>query len=239
MSLAGQFPSLANDEVHVWRCSLDDDAAGFDHRLACLSREEQERAARFKLDRPRCQFVMARSALRSLIGAYLEIDPVDVRFRTSEHGKLHLFNSPGQLEFNLSHSHDLALFAFSRQAPVGIDVEWLGREVATAEIAGRYFSRLEQDQLNDLPAEERPRGFMECWTRKEAYLKARGSGLSREPRTFSVSLAPTGNASLLEDQIEPSAAHQWRVYPLELTNDYCGALATAVVPGGVKVICHW
>ena len=232
-------PALASDEVHVWNCGLTSDEGDLASRLAILSADEQKRAGQFKLNPPRAQFIMTRSTLRVLLAKYLHAAPNELAFQSSEHGKPSLWHPPAGLEFNVSHSHELALFAFCMSKPVGIDVEWLGRKVAHAEIAKRFFSDLEQAQLNKVPQENRCQAFLECWTRKEAYLKARGFGLSRDPRTFSVSLASETPAPLYEDRLAPSAARSWKIYPLQLHPDYCGALAVEAGDNGIKLICHW
>lgn len=219
------FPVLADDELHVWKCGLLSDETDLASRLALLSDDERERASQFKVDRPRHQFIIARSTLRSLIGKYLEVPPGDVEFQLSDHGKPLLLNPPRNLEFNISHSHELALLAFSWRISVGVDIEWLGRKIAHVDVSKRFFSQLEQEQLNSLPAEDHHRVFLECWTRKEAYLKARGSGLSRDTRTFSVSIAIDTNSQLLQDQIDPAAVQSWRIHPLQPQTEYCGALA--------------
>ncbi|HSH93285.1 MAG TPA: 4'-phosphopantetheinyl transferase superfamily protein, partial [Roseimicrobium sp.] len=157
----GPFPSLGDSEVHVWKCRLTADAAELAARLATLSHDEQNRARQFKMDRPRDQFVIARSTLRALLGRYLAVTPETIAFELNEHGKPRLKIPSATLEFNVSHSHDLALFAFSRSTPVGVDVEWLGRQLAHADIAKRFFSEREQAQLNEIPAADRHRAFLE------------------------------------------------------------------------------
>ncbi len=243
MSVIGQFPDpfpeLADDEVHVWKCSLQSDEGDVASRIAILSADERKRANQFKVERPRNQFIVTRSTLRFLIGKYLQSRPEQLEFEIAEHGKPHLRDSSGRLEFNVSHSHDLALFAFARFSPIGIDVEWLGRKVSHADVAKRFFSELEQEQLNQLPEEDRQRAFLECWTRKEAYLKARGFGLSRDPRTFSVPLSSDLNTRLLEDQADASAVQGWRIYPLQPEHHYCGATVVSVDSPDMKVICQW
>lgn len=233
------FPALAAGEVHVWRRSLPAGEGALASHFAILSADEQERANQFKVNRPRDQFVLTRATLRFLIGKYLNVTPGELRFHLSEQGKPSLLHPPAKLEFNVSHSHELALFAFSKNAPVGIDVEWLGRKVAYADIAERFFSDSEQAQLNDVPEADRHRAFLECWTRKEAYLKARGLGLSRDPRTFSVSLGSETHAQLREDQHDPSTAQSWQIHPLQPHRDYCGAVAVKAGERGMKVLCHW
>jgi 4'-phosphopantetheinyl transferase len=241
LALPDPFPDLPEDEAHVWKCALSAESADLTRQYALLSDDEQKRADQFKIEPPRRQFIIARSTLRSLLGRYLKTPPVEISFCTAEHGKPGLLHPAEPLEFNVSHSHDLILFAFARNLPVGIDVEWLGRNVAHVEVAARFFSERELSQLNVIPSQQRPLAFLECWTRKEAYLKARGSGLSRDPRTFSVSLTGNLEAALLEDQGDPPAPHSWSIQPIHLgePSGYCAALAIQSPPGVVKCHCFW
>lgn len=235
------FPDLAKGEVHVWKCALPQDTSDLAGQFDMLSGDEQERADRFKVERPRRQFIIARSTLRSLLGRYLNRLPSEIIFRTAEHGKPELHYPEGRLQFNVSHSQELVLLAFSRSAPVGIDVEWLGGTADHSDVAGRFFSGREQSQLQALPPADRPRAFMECWTRKEAYLKARGFGLSRDTRTFSVSITGSAGEVLLEDNDDPSALDSWSIQPIHLGQpaDYCAALAAQSPLETVKCLCLW
>jgi 4'-phosphopantetheinyl transferase len=233
------FPQLTGDAVHVWKCTLALAGSELEERLHVLNSEERGQARQFKVDRPRTQFIVARSTLRILLGKYLDIDPRAIELGTGEHGKPHLLNSPFQVEFNVSHSHEIALFAFCRNHPVGIDVEWLGRKVTHADIARRFFSLREREQLERLLEEERHNAFLECWTRKEAYMKAQGFGLSRDPRTFSVLFSPPENAALLEDHHDPTAPGAWAITALRPHPEYRAALCSrSPLPPG-DLVCHW
>ncbi|MCX6924355.1 MAG: 4'-phosphopantetheinyl transferase superfamily protein [Verrucomicrobia bacterium] len=143
------------------------------------------------------------------------------------------------MEFNISHSQEVVLLAFARSLAVGVDVEWLGRTADHAEVDARFFSEQEQRQLNALPVEDRPRAFLQCWTRKEAYLKARGFGLSRDPRTFSVLITGDVGAVLLEDHDDPTALNSWSIHPihLEWPSDYCAAVASSAPCGAWRYRC--
>jgi 4'-phosphopantetheinyl transferase len=233
------FPGLVGDAVHVWKSELDLSEPEVSERLAILSETEQRRAEQFKVERPRTQFIVARSTLRILLGNYLNTDPQSIVFETSEHGKPQLENAGSQIEFNVSHSHNLALFVFCLRHPVGIDVEWLGRKVSHADIARRFFSLGEREQLDRFPEQERHDAFLECWTRKEAYMKARGFGLSRDPRTYSVLFSPPDNAALLEDQHDPTAPGAWAITALRPREEYCAALCCRAPLNPGDLICHW
>ncbi len=166
---------LAADEVHVWRADL-----AFEANPADLDREERERAARFKFEADRHRFVASHMALRHILSRYLSCPPAALRFETAEHGKPYVPGAP--LRFSMSHSRGLALFAVGH-CEVGVDVERLRRELDTAALAARFFPAEEARELADAPQSEQTRVFARLWTRREAYLKARGIGIAgmREP----------------------------------------------------------
>jgi len=185
-------------EVHVWRARLDASPAATSNFHELLSNDERERAARFHFDEHRRRFTAARGILRTLLGRYLESNPHDLRFEYSDHGKPFLVGTHTRdLRFNLSHSHEVALFGFTIGRDIGIDVEQIRPDRSTPEIAERFFSRREVEALFALPREQQTGGFFRCWTRKEAYIKAKGKGMSIPLDSFAVSLSPEEPASLL------------------------------------------
>lgn len=170
--------SLPAHEVHVWRASLDQprELEGY---LATLTPDERQRAARLRRSQDRRHFIVARGVLRMLRGGYLNRNPAAMAFRYSAHGKPALADVPAEdVRLNLSHSHGLALFAFARGRDICIDVECVRRTVAAEQVAERVFSPAEIAALRALPADQRAEAFFDCWARKEAYLKARGEGLT-------------------------------------------------------------
>lgn len=209
------FPSLDANDVHIWKIDLTAS------RPIHLSPDEQERADRLKLEEPRRQFTNARSALRNLLGNYLNAPSERIEFTYAEHGKPVLKRDNSGIRFNVTHSHNLALIAIAADKSVGIDIEWLGRTADTNALSKRFYSKIEQTQLNAISAEQHHQAFLSCWTQKEAYLKAHGSGLSRDTRTFSVSL----EGGLLTDDLHGSAQHQWRIESIEPDPGYVAAIA--------------
>jgi 4'-phosphopantetheinyl transferase len=171
-------PELIEGEVHAWRASLDVDEkklAGFE---ALLSPDEHERAARFRFDEHRRRYVAARGFLRKILGGYLRRDPALLMFNYREHGKPFLaMPADSRVEFNISHSADLALFAFAPGRSVGVDVEFIKPGVSCMEIAEHHFSENEIALLRSLPASAMHEKFFELWSGKEARLKALGVGL--------------------------------------------------------------
>jgi 4'-phosphopantetheinyl transferase len=218
---------LHRDEVHVWRVALDQPPDTKAVLLGTLSEDERARAERFRFERDRAHFVAARGALRCVLGRYLGAAPGALRFNYDAYGKPSLAPefAGGELEFNLSHSHSLALVAVARGRAVGVDVERVRAEVSGPEIAERFFSPPEFAALRALPAAEQTRAFFDCWTRKEAFVKARGEGLSHPLDEFDVSLAPGEPAALLSVRNDPREAARWSLRALDAGAGYAAALA--------------
>src|SRR5271166_4134316 len=170
---------LREGSIHIWRASLEVATASLQYLAALLSTEESLRADRFVRERDKHHFIVGRAALRILLGHYLDLSPLRVQLQTQQFGKLALAASEHShpLHFNLSHSHGVAIYAFTLGHELGVDLEWLRPEIASEEIASRYFSLREREELLSLPPSARVEGFFNAWTRKESYLKAHGKGL--------------------------------------------------------------
>lgn len=187
-STAPQSLSLTPGEVHVWRCDLEQPAGPYEQFWRTLDDDERARANRFHFEKHRRHFVVGRGVLRQLLGRYLETRPEEVRFLYGPQGKPALDGEhrESSLRFNASHSGELAVYAFMLDCEVGIDVELIKDDFATEEIAERFFSAGEIKALSALPMPEKAAAFFETWTRKEAYIKAIGSGLSHPLDQFDV-----------------------------------------------------
>jgi 4'-phosphopantetheinyl transferase len=203
--------ALQSGEVHVWRSQLDQPQEAVERFWGTLDEDERARASRFHFEKHRRNFIVGRGVLRLLLGRYLETPPADVRFSYGAQGKPALSgeHSASSLRFNASHSGELALYAFVKECEVGVDVELVKGDFATEEIAERFFSASEIEALRVLPAIEKPAGFFRCWTRKEAYIKAIGSGLSYPLDQFDVTREIPG----------------WSIIDLEVGSGYAAALA--------------
>jgi 4'-phosphopantetheinyl transferase len=191
-------PDLARREIHIWCASLATDETTFERLESTLADQERERARRFIFERDRDRYIAARGILRDLLGKYLHCAPRSIEFVYGPYGKPALASDALRpaICFNLSHSHGLAAVAIGQEREVGIDVELIRAEFASEAIAKRYFSAREIDELSRLPAELRTEGFFLCWTRKEAYIKAKGDGLQIPLDSFDVSLSPGRPATL-------------------------------------------
>jgi len=220
-------PALGRADVHVWRTALDRPADAVAALAETLSGDERDRAARFHFERDRRRFTAARGGLRALLAAYLGVTPAAVAFEYGAHGKPRVAEAPagGDLRFNVSHSAGVALYAVARGREVGVDVEGHREDFATAEIAERFFSPAERRALSALPPERRCEAFFACWSRKEAYIKARGLGLSLALDAFDVSLAPGEPAALLATRDDPAERDRWSLRALDPGPGLAGAIA--------------
>lgn len=191
-------PVLQSGEIHIWRAFLSVDHEVLRRLESTLVADEKARAARFIFDRDRYHFIAARGILRELLARYISRAPGTIRFVYGPHGKPAVADTDAKLavRFNLSHSHGIAVIAIGLGREIGVDVELLRSDFAGEDIAKRYFSAQEVHELHRLPPELRTEGFFICWTRKEAYIKARGDGLYVPLDSFSVSLSPDGPATL-------------------------------------------
>jgi 4'-phosphopantetheinyl transferase len=225
---------LGSDEVHVWHTDLTAQEAAIDRLFPLLDHHEQSRAARFLVPEPRVQFILSRAFLRIALGRYLQVEPREVRFRTVEHGKPELAGADG-LYFNLSHTDGTTVIAVTRSGRVGVDVERVRKNLEPVALAARFFSQKESDWLRSQPAEQRFAAFFACWTAKEAYIKACGSGLSVALDSFCVIPHP-GNAELnLQTYGKPEDSRHWSMWQLDLGPDLRSAVAVEAVNCQVRL----
>lgn len=245
--------ALTREQVHVWRAELDLPEPTVACLRDTLSADEVDRSERFHFPQHRRRFIAARGLLRVMLGRYLEAAPKAVSFHYGLYGKPSVkveprgrtclttptglssqtldtaqVSSAGRgptLQFNLAHSGELALYAFAWGRQVGVDLERLERDVAYGEIAQRYFSPRERGVLQSLPVHERGVAFFGCWTRKEAYLKARGDGLSVPLDQFEVTMLPGEPTRLLHAAFDPDEVARWSLRELRPGRGYVAALA--------------
>jgi len=218
-----QQQDLSSDTVHVWQAGLDASLERLAVYEALLAEDERERAARFRFDRHRHEYIAGRGMLRVLIGRYLGRLPEALIFSYSEYDKPYLKGN--SLQFNLAHSGGLALYAFCLNDPVGVDVERERALTDGMQIAERFFSPAERAVLRSLPEEQKVPAFFRCWSRKEAFIKAVGEGLSYPLDVFDVTLAPDEPARLLQIRGSEEEARAWSLNSLDLLPGYHGALA--------------
>jgi len=221
--------ALRSDEVDVWAFDVACSAEELSAYEAILAPDERTRASCFHFERDRSRFTCVRGSLRTLLGGYLGAGPVDIAFEYGIHGKPALARRHGSpLKFNVSHSDGVALMAISHGVEVGIDVEAIRPMADANQIAARFFSPRETAELRALS----PRSFFTCWTRKEAYLKARGLGLAQQLRAFSVTISPGATPLVVDD--EDGEGAQWRIHELPALAGYAAALVTGGNPRLVR-----
>lgn len=228
---------LPDDEAHVWRATLDLPESDAARCRRLLAADEVERAARFYFERDRKRYAVGRGLLRLILGRYLEVAPEELRFDYNRHGRPALaapFARHG-LFFNLSHAEGLALYAVARRA-IGVDLERVRPDFEHEKLVQRFFSPQEAAEFAALPAAAKPQAFFDCWTRKEAYIKAHGRGLSMPLDSFDVSLTPGRPAQLLATRDNPAEASQWTLIDLSPQEGYAGALA---VKGKIWKLKQW
>jgi 4'-phosphopantetheinyl transferase len=233
--LEGRMP-LPADEVHLWRVDLAAVAVAEEKWRQLLSPDERARAARFHFAEDRQFFSATRALLRTILASYIGSDPAQLVFRYSEKEKPSLAaansapanfvpgNSGNHVEFNVSHSGTTALLAFAQGRALGVDVEKIRDDFDHGAIARRFFSEHEQSELSRLPQPEKYQGFFRCWTRKEAFIKATGTGLSFPLDQFDVSLNPEDDNALLATRPDNAEAALWSLREVPAGDGYVGAV---------------
>ncbi len=229
-------PTLGPNEVHVWRATLDLPVALLRQLATTLAPDEEARAQRYHFAQHRDRFIAARGILRSILARYLHMASDQVRFAYDRHGKPRLQDTTSiVLNFNLSHAEGLALYAITSITHVGIDLEVVRPALATSEIAAHFFSPTEVRALAALPNAARTEAFFACWTRKEAYCKALGEGLSLALDRFTVSV-DLQLPALLAVEGSPEEPAYWALRTLDAGPGY---QATLAVRSTQPVLCCW
>jgi 4'-phosphopantetheinyl transferase len=215
---------LSNNEVHIWTMPARASGAVVAQFERVLSEDEAKRAARFHFSHLRDSFVITHGVLRHLLAGYLSLDPARICFNHGDKGKPGLA-SADNLKFNLTHSGGISAIAFTMGCQLGIDAEHIRPIEEMQPIANRYFSAKEAAELMLLPENEREAAFFRCWTRKEAYVKAIGDGLSCALDSFQVTLLPNMPPRLVHIGGDRVAAEMWSLHDLCVAPDYAAALA--------------
>lgn len=232
-----QLPALTTGTVIVFQISFDSLTGRYSNLFALLDGDERERANRFRFQEDRQVFAFTRASLRLILGAYLGIKPASIQFSYTSYGKPYLpagSGAPGRIEFNVSHSGRFGLIAVARSAEVGVDIECFKQHVEFMDLTERFFSPMEYASLKNLPETQRMHAFYRCWTRKEAYIKALGRGLSQPLDSFDVSLHPEQSPEIL--RIENDCAKNWKMFDIPTENDYAAALATTQTIERIQII---
>jgi 4'-phosphopantetheinyl transferase len=215
---------LSGRAVHVWPVSIYGEDSVVKRFQGFLASDEMDRAERFRFAHLRWSFILTRGALRILLGRYMNAAPRDIQFSYGSKGKPAL-RADHRLQFNASHSGDVALFAFTMDCEIGVDVEAIRPMPDMEDVAKRFFCAEETAELMSLPPDQREQGFFLCWTRKEAYIKATGDGLSTPLDAFRVTLLPGAAAGMIHLERNLIAAQAWTLQDLSPAPGYAAALA--------------
>jgi len=215
------------NEIHIWRESLESDETNIRALESLLSQNEIKRANRFLPGKLKYHYIAARGGLRRIISHYAGIRPENVKFRYNSQGKPELIQDDPKntICFNLSHTDDLVLYAIALNRPVGIDVEKIDRDIDLSGIARRFFSKNEYNAITSLREDRQLEAFYRCWTRKESYIKGKGSGIPMLLDKVEVSLTPGEPAKLLSNSADPDDVKEWIIIDLEIDKPYIGALS--------------
>src|SRR5215469_5528851 len=205
---------LNDRDLHLWHANCSRGRRQVHRFVDLLSTDERERMARFRFEPDREDFAFARGMLRTLLGHYLGIAPAEVRFSLLLHGKpsLALPHRASRVQFNLSHSLGYVLVALCLDRPLGVDVERLRADLEIEDLAAKFFSSAEAQEIRSLPMEQRRRAFFHCWTRKESLLKAWGGGLLHPLDAFDVSVQPKVDRVSLVTRPRAEQARGWRIF---------------------------
>jgi 4'-phosphopantetheinyl transferase len=226
--------SLAKDEVHIWQAGLGvNDIQSLQQNLSI---DEQKRAERFRFQKDREHFIAARGFLRKILSCYLGALPSDLRFCYGANGKPALTKAfdGDKFKFNLSHSHGVALYAITLNRNIGVDIERIRTDFDCEQVAQQFFSPRENAILAKLANNIKHEAFFTCWTRKEAYIKANGQGISLPLEQIDVTLAPGEPAALLDTKWDSQEAQRWSLENIVTNHHY--AAAVAVEGDGWKLV---
>jgi len=228
-----ELPAL-KQTAHVWCTALEFPPDVLQTFFSLLSSDEKARAQQFRFEKDRDHFIAARGLLRKILSRYLNIEPQNLKFQYNLYGKPSLVDH-SHLQFNLSHSNGLALYAFTLDNSIGVDIEFKGRECDIDAIAQRYYSPREYEILNKLSDTEKTDAFFNGWARKEAFLKALGQGISYSLEKVEVTLT-NESARFIAIHDDEQDITQWYLHALNPSLDFAAALA---IKGQVDKVETW
>lgn len=227
--------NLSLNEIHLWHVHIPEHIERLVMYEALLDEQEKHKADRFRFEKDRNCSIIARGVLRKLLGSYLEKEPEGVRFVYGDFGKPEVSNDEG-IAFNISHARDAIVLGFVKNNWIGVDVEFLDQKIDPLNIAKHFFSDEEKRALEEVSKENRVEGFYNCWTRKEAFIKAVGDGLSFPLDQFVVSLKPKVKAALLCTKWDKNEKNKWTLQSSNPEQEYVSAFA---VKGKVSETKFW
>ena len=229
--------TLHDNEVHIWLFHLNIGQPRIKHFYPLLSLEEKERSERLVDFRHRKRFIAAHGFMREALATYLPYTADQLEFTKTEMGKPQLKTTPDdeQIQFNLTHSENIAMLAVIKRHPIGIDVEYTKRKTDWVKIIHRYFTAGEQEKFHSLTEADRKQAFFQVWTRKEALMKVTGRGLRLSPTKFTVTVPP--EAARFCGYLDDNTKENWFMEDIELPGvfgEYCGCYSTDSKPDEVS-----
>lgn len=219
---------LSDTEIHIWVNYLNVHEARIKHLYPLLSATEKERSERFKFYKHRKAFIASHGFLHTVLAYYINTSAAEIEFSQGEFGKPSLIEkqNPQNIQFNLSHSNNIAMLAVCRQHSLGIDVEFAERKTDWQGVSKRFFTQNEQDQLFKLDKDLQKSAFFQIWTRKEAHMKVTARGLSLSPTDFEVSVPPAEAEFIEHSKTTDNNTYRMQDILLpEMFNDYFACLS--------------
>jgi 4'-phosphopantetheinyl transferase len=224
--------NIPPDEIHIYQTNLDKSPAEINNFKKLMSVDELQKAARFKFDIDRNNYITGRGFLRTILSQYLNTSPEDIMFSYAEKGKPYVKDI--EIKFNLSHSKNYAVYAIALNTEVGIDIEYLKNIPDAYDISERFFSEEEREELKKMNEDRISLAFLNCWTRKEAFIKAVGEGLSYPLADFSVSISPGSEPGILWIKKNINEVKEWTLYNIKTDQSYISSVA--VKSTGKKIV---
>ncbi len=229
--------SLSKGHVDVWLCDLKQLSGDIKIFYSILSEDERDRADKLKVEDKKQQYIITRGVLRERLGLLTNIDPKDFVFDYLEHGKPVMANNHqcADITFNVSHSYDLAMIAIAQKQSIGIDIEKINYESDHQALMTRFFSKAEQTEFQTMLDANKARAFCACWTRKEAFIKAVGDGVSYGLDKFNIAVDPENQTP--EINLHKPSEKTWSAINLPVDNDYMACLVSDRVSLSVRCWC--
>jgi 4'-phosphopantetheinyl transferase len=224
------FTQMGSSDIDIWYARLDPSFTHIPYLAEILSADEKKRAQDFHLERDRLRHIFSRGILRLILSEYLDQSPAQIKIMTGLQGKPALFQQEKEysIHFNLSHSHEAVLYAITGVGAIGVDVEKV-RDIPDMEkIIAQFFSSSERAAFDELPPTQKRQAFFSGWSRKEAFIKARGGGLSLPLDQFDVSILPDQPATLLNTYWDPLEVNNWVLSDIWLDANYTAAMAVNI-----------
>lgn len=229
--------NISKDHIDVWLCDLKQLSGDINNFYSILSEDERQRADKLKVEDKKKQYIITRGALRQRLGLLTNIDPKDFVFEYLEHGKPVLANNHqcADITFNVSHSNDLALIAVAQKQSIGVDIEKINHESDHQALITRFFSKAEQAEFQTMPDANKARAFCACWTRKEAFIKAIGNGITYGLDKFDVTVNPENQAP--EINMHKPSEETWSAFNLSINDEYMACLVSDRGSPSVRCWC--